>query len=156
MKKVFKFIREFNLKNLRKLRCISPEDFGTRFLIDGNAHFITFEFELTESSGWEMTIVKNHGKYVITQMRFDGSEIFDEKTWVTSKDTVVEDLINTEIMACDKYCVESKHMEDLNWKIVKSPSDLYDGEAVIDFGELPDNFKPVEELEPVPEFIDID
>ena len=157
MKKVFKFIREFNLKNLRKLRCISAEDLGKRFTIDSNAYAIVFETELADSYGWEMTIIKSHGKYTITTMRIDGNEIFNEKTWVTSKDTVVENLINTEIMACDDFCVKNKHIEDLHWKILKSPSDLYDGEEVIDFGELPKGFEKIpEELEPVPEYITID
>lgn len=150
MKKIHKFIREFNLKNLRKLRHISAEDFGKRFTIDSNAYAIVFNSELTDNSEQEMTIIKSHGKYIITTMHIDWNEILNEKTWSTSKDSIVEKLINNEIKSSDEYCVKSKHIEDLRWKVIQNPSELYDGEEMINFGELPKGFEP---LEPVPEEI---
>lgn len=149
MKKVFKFIREFNLKNLRKLRCISPEDFGKRFTIDSNAHSIAFETSIAGDDQWVMTIVKNHGKYTVSIMHVDCDEIVQEKSFATSKDSIVENLINYEIMACDNFCVKNKHIEDLHWEV--------NHRDTIDFGELPKGFEKIaQELEPVPEYITID
>lgn len=153
MKRVHKFIREFNLKYFRKFKCIPAEDFGTRFVADGNAHSITFETEVAHEVYWDLIIVKNKGKYIVTITHMDCGDIDREKSWVTFNDAVIEKLITNEIREADEFCVKNKHIEDLNWKIAKSPSDLYDGEVVIDFGELPANFNPVETLEPVPEFI---
>ena len=149
MKKVNKFIREFNLKYFRKLKRIPPEDFGTRFISDGNAYSIAFETEVALGDDWVLTIVKNHGKYIVTTMRVNSDDIVHEKSWVTSKDSVIEKLINNEIWEADDFSVKNKHVEDLGWKV--------DYRDTIDFGELPKGFEKItEQLEPVPEFINID
>lgn len=149
MKKVNKFIREFNLKYFRKPKCIPPEDFGTRFIADGNAHSIAFETEIANGDYWDLSIVKNHGKYVVTITRINSNDISYEKSWVTSKDSVIEKLINNEIWEADSFCVKNKHIEDLGWKV--------DHRDTIDFGELPKGFEKItKELEPVPEYITID
>lgn len=149
MKKVNKFIREFNLKYFRKFKHIPPEDFGTRFIADGNAYSITFQTEIANGDDWELSIVKNHGKYVVTVTRMDSNDIVYEKSWVTSKDSVIEKLINNEIWEADDFCVKNKHVEDLNWRI--------DRRDTIDFGELPKGFEKItDELPAPPEYITID
>lgn len=119
MKKVNKFLREF-----RKFKCIPPEDFGTRFVADSNAHSISFETEVVYSDYWDLSIVKHHGKYVVTITRFQDNDISYEKSWVTSKDAVIEKLINHEIWEADKFCVKNKHMEDLEWKVDTRETDV--------------------------------
>lgn len=149
MKKVNKFIREFNLKYFRKPQYIPPEDFGTRFIADGNAHSIAFQTKIANGDDWELSIVKSHGKYVVAVTRIDSNDIVYEKTWVTSKDSAIEKLINNEVWEADDFSVKNKHAEDLNWRI--------DRRDIINFGELPKGFEKITaELEPVPEYITID
>ena len=149
MKKINKFLREFNLKYFRKFKHIPPEDFGTRFLADSNAHSISFETEIAHDDYWNLSIVKHHGKYVVTITRIQDNDINHEKSWTTSKDAVIEKLINHEIWEADDFCVKNKHIEDLGWKV--------DTRETIDFGELPKGFEKItDELPALPEYITID
>lgn len=148
MKKVNKFIREFNLKYFRKFKHIPPEDFGIRFVADGNAHSIIFETEIAHEVYWDLTIVKNKGKYIVTITHMDCGDIDHEKSWVTSNDAVIAKLITNEIQKADEFCVKNKHIENLGWKISHDE---------IDFGELPKGFEKITDKLPAPpEYITID
>lgn len=147
MKNVHKFIREFNLKYSRKFKRIPSEEFGKRFVIDSNAHLITFETEVTCEDRWVLYIAKNHGKYFVSIMRIDWNDMQSEKSFVTSRDDVVIRLINNEIEYSNNYCVENKRRENLHWQVVRTPSELYDREEEIDFGDLPDEFRRIDEDE---------
>jgi hypothetical protein len=144
MKKVNKFIREFYLKHSRKFKHISAECFGTRFITDSNAKSISFETTTSYEICWNLTIVKHNGKYTVTIARMDCNDIIYEKSWVTSKDSTIEKLINHEILKADAFCVKNKHHEDLGWQVITDPSDLYDDTKEIICGELPEGFEPLD------------
>lgn len=166
MKKVNTFIREVNLKLCRKLNTVPLCEVAKRFLIDNNAHSFTAVSEDTHANQWGVSIIKNHGKYTITYWK----DVWDEQAEddiVTEKVNVTSDYrkvivaindvigVDAEWNSYDAWSIKDKHLNRVNWDIFRNPSDLYDDEEEINCGELPEGFKPVNELEPVPEEIKI-
>ena len=162
MEKVSTFIRKTNLKLCRQLKVIPITEVAKRFLIDNNAYSFDAMSEDTHSNQWGLYITKKHGKYVINYWRnlWDDTDIVEEKVSVTSDYRKVITAINNAIGAEDDWSsydcwwVKDKYLNSVNWEVIKDPSDLYNDEETVDYGELPEGFEPVkEELEPVPEEI---
>lgn len=157
MNKPVKFIKKFILENARKGNSVVVTDAAKRFVIDGNAHSIS----LTTSPDvyqYGIIIVKEHGKYVVNEWCFNGETGNTKHSiYSTSKDTIIEKLINRELDNASVCIIRDKHMNSLGWKVIRDAADLYDDEMLMDvYGSLPDGFEPVnDELEPVPEYINI-
>ena len=160
MKKVDSFIHFVNLTLARKLKVIPITEVAKRFLIDGNAYSFNAMSEDTHSNQWGLYITKKHGKYIINRWRnlWDDTDIVEEKISVTSDYRKVVTAINSAIGAedgCSSYdCwwIKNKYLNNVNWEVIRDPSDLYDDEEELDVGELPEGFEP---LEAVPEEIEV-
>ena len=156
MKKPNTFIRQLNLKFCRKLRAIPLSEAGKRFVIDNNAYRFEAESENTNSDQWGLMITKNHGKYVITHWAND----WDADNWVRERITVTSDerkvikLIDGAVDdGYEAFWFKDKQLNNLKWHVLRDVNDLYDDNVEVDLGAVPDNFEPVNELEPVPEEI---
>jgi hypothetical protein len=161
MEKVSIFIRKTNLKLCRKLKVIPITEVAKRYLIDGNAKYFSACSEDTHSNTWGLFIEKNNGKYRIVHWsnywnEENGQETSEEKVQVTSDYRKVIKAINAAIdedYGYDCWWAKDSHHTNVDWEVIRDPSDLYDDTEEVDVGELPEGFKPVEELEPVPEEI---
>ena len=161
MKKVDSFIRFVNLTLSRKLKAIPITEVAKRFLIDGNAKYFDACSEDSHSNEWGLFIEKKHGKYKIVRWSHtwsdeeDGEDSTSEKVQVTSDYRKVVKAINGAIdedYGYDCWWIKDSHHCNVNWEVIRDPSDLYDDEEEIDVGELPEGFEP---LESVPEEIEI-
>lgn len=161
MKKVNTFIREINLALSRKLKIIPLNYVAKRFLIDGNAKYFSACSEDTHSNTWGIFIEKNHGKYRIVRWSSVWNEktedIIDrEKASVTSDYRKVLAAIDSAIddeFGYDCWWAKDAHHCNVDWQVIKDPSDLYDETEEVDVGTLPESFK---KLEDTPETITID
>lgn len=160
MDKVSIFIRKTNLKLCRKLRVIPITEVGKRFIIDGNAKYFSACSEDSSSNTWGLFIEKSHGKYRIVKWSSywdaeTGNEINEEKVQVVSDYRKVVEAINAAIdddYSYDCWWAKDAHHNNVDWEVIRDPSNLYDDEEEIDCGELPEGFEP---LETVPEEIAI-
>ena len=161
MEKVNAFIRRVNLELSRKLKAIPITEVAKRFLIDGNAKYFDACSEDSHSNEWGLFIEKKHGKYKIVRWSHtwsdeeDGEDSTSEKVQVTSDYRKVVKAINGAIdtdYGYDCWWIKDSHHCNVNWEVIRDPSDLYDDEEEIDVGELPEGFEP---LESVPEEIEI-
>lgn len=160
MEKVNAFIRRVNLELSRKLKVIPITEVAKRFVIDGNAKYFSACSEDTHSNTWGLFIEKNHGKYRIVRWSNYWNEETEEETGkekvsVTSDYRKVIKAINGAIddeWGYDCWWAKDAHHCNVDWEVIKDPSDLYDDEETIDVGELPKGFEP---LESVPEEIAI-
>ena len=151
MLKPNKFIKKFILENARKGNSIVVTDAGKRFTIDGNAHSISLT-TAPDNYQYGVIIVKEHGKYAINEWYYN-SETGNTKhsIYVTSKDAVIEKLINKELEYAIACTVKDKHLNSLGWKVIRDAADLYDDEMLMDiYGALPDGFEPVSDKLPAP------
>ena len=161
MEKVNAFIRRVNLELSRKLKAIPITEVAKRFLIDGNAKYFDACSEDSHSNEWGLFIEKKHGKYKIVRWSHtwsdeeDGEDSTSEKVQVTSDYRKVVKAINGAIdtdYGYDCWWIKDSHHCNVNWEVIRDPSDLYDDSEEIDVGELPEGF---ESLESVPEEIEI-
>lgn len=161
MSKADTFIRLVNLKLSRSLKTIPLCEVAKRFVIDSNAKYFEAVSEDTHSNEWGLFIEKIHGKYRIVRWSHvwsndeDDEDISKEKIQVTSDYRKVVKAINGAIdddFGYDCWWVKDTHHCNVDWQVIKDPSDLYDDEEEIDVGELPEGF---EKLEPVPEEIEV-
>jgi hypothetical protein len=166
MEKVNSFIRRVNLELARKLKVIPITEVAKRFLIDGNAKYFDAISEDSHSNEWGLFIEKVRGKYKIVHWSHtwsddawnneEDADISEEKVQVTSDYRKVIKAINGAIddeFGYDCWWAKDSHHTNVDWEVIRDPSDLYDDTEEVDVGELPEGFKPVEELEPVPEEI---
>ena len=156
MKKPNTFIRQLNLKFCRKLRAIPLSEAGKRFVLDGNAHRFEAESENTSSDQWGLMITKNHGKYTIIHWASDWDAPYwvRERITVTSDDRKVIKLIDGAVDdGYEAFWFKDKQLNNLKWHVLRDVNDLYDDNVEIDLGAVPEDFEPVNELEPVPEEI---
>ena len=151
MEKVSPFIRKLNLQYSRKLRFVPLPELAKRFVLDSNAHVFEAMSEDTCSNQWGIVITKSHGKYVIDRWNNWGDElkrvISDYRKIINLITEAVDD-----IYGYDVFYVKDAHRKNMDWEIIRDPSDLYDDEEEIDYGELPKGFEP---LEAVPETLSI-
>lgn len=160
MKNPNTFIRELNLKLCRKTKIVPLPEVAKRFLIDGNAKYFSACSEDTHSNTWGLFVEKNHGKYKIVRWsqiwdEEDGEETSKEKVQVTSDYRKVVIAINGAIdddYGYDCWWAKDAHHTNVDWEVIRDPSDLYDDEETVDCGELPEGFEP---LEAAPEEISI-
>lgn len=158
MEKVNAFIRRVNLELSRKLKVIPITEVAKRFVIDGNTKYFSACSEDTHSNTWGLFIEKVHGKYRIVHWsnfwnEETGEETGKEKVQVTSDYRKVIRSINGAIdddYGYDCWWAKDAHHTNVDWQVVRDPSDLYDDEEEVDCGELPEGFEP---LEAVPEEI---
>jgi hypothetical protein len=162
MEKVSNFLRRMNIELSRKTKIVPLPEVAKRFLIDNNAKYFDAVSEDTHSNEWGLFIEKVHGKYRIIRWSHvwsddeDGEDISKEKVQVTSDYRKVVKAINGAIdddFGYDCWWAKDVHHCNVDWQVIKDPSDLYDDEEEIDVGELPEGF---EKLEPVPETLSID
>jgi hypothetical protein len=161
MEKVSTFIRKLALKLSRKWKVVPLNRVAERFLIDNNAKYFSACSEDTHSNTWGIFIEKVHGKYrIVRWSSIWNEEIEDsidrEKVSVTADYRKVIEAINGAIdddFGYDCWWAKDAHHTNVDWQVIKDPSDLYDDEEEIDVGELPEGF---EKLEPVPETLSID
>lgn len=160
MKKVNTFIREINLALSRKLKTVPFNYVAKRFVIDNNAKYFSACSEDTHSNTWGLFIEKVQGKYRIVRWSSIWNEeiedsIDKEKVQITSDYRKVIKAINGAIdddFGYDCWWAKDAHHCNVDWQVIKDPSDLYDDTEEVDCGELPEGF---EKLEPVPEEITI-
>ena len=160
MEKVNAFIRRVNLELSRKLKVIPITEVAKRFVIDGNAKYFSACSEDTHSNTWGLFVEKSHGKYRIVHWsnfwnEETGEETGKEKAYVTSDYRKVIKAINGAIdtdYGYDCWWAKDAHHTNVDWQVIRDPSDLYDDEEELDVGELPEGFEP---LESVPEEIEI-
>lgn len=157
MLKPNKFIKKFILENARKGDSVVVTDAGKRFVIDGNAHSISL---MTSPNDYQygICIVKHRGKYTVSEWCYNSeNDSTKHSIYTTSRDSIIEKLINKELDYANVCIIRDKHMNNLGWKVIRDAADLYDDEMLMDiYGSLPDGFEPVnDELEPVPEYINI-
>lgn len=162
MEKVNSFIRRVNLELSRKLKVIPLSEVAKRFLIDDNAKYFDAISEDSHSNEWGLFIEKVHGKYKIVHWSHtwsddawnneEDADISEERVQITSDYRKVIKAINDAIgdYGYDCWWAKDSHHNNVDWEVIRDPSDLYDDEEEIDVGELPEGFEP---LESVPEEI---
>ena len=156
MKKGLPFIRKLNLQYSRKLRFVPLPELAKRFIIDSNAHVFEAFSEDTGANQWGIVITKSKGKYVIDKWSnfWDDTDVVKETKRVVSDYRKVIDIINDAVSpdSYDVFFIKDKHRNNVDWQIIRDPSDLYDDEEEADYGELPKGFEP---LEAIPETLSI-
>jgi hypothetical protein len=127
---------------------------GRRFLIDTNIKTVSWEICTANGVTLGTAIRKMNGKYAIGNYEYQFTESglqVHTKIHFTANYKQVKKLIDEHIEYSERYRILDAHDEQVTWSVFAPHLDKPD------WGDLPEGFtKVTEELEAVPEFIDID
>lgn len=127
---------------------------GRRFILDTNVRTISWEVCTANGVTMGMAVRKMNGKYAIGNYEYqwvNGKLQITTKVTFTHNFNQVKKLIDEHVMYSERYRVLDAHDRAVNWSVFAPHLDKPD------WGDLPEWFtKVTEELEAVPEFIDID